>query len=260
MRPMAKWLLVGLLVASGNACTTVLAPERTEALGPPFNDALKSGYLQLADSRWAQGSWEALHFRDKARQAMLGDAVWPDDPASARAPAALRPQLVEHRERLLTVLDGGGRILAPQDAAMAQVGFDCWLSDARRSKRLESTCRDAFLASLQETERTLVAALPASYHVPFEPGSDRLDAVGLNVATAASRAARLREPARIRVIGYADPSGPARLNDALSLQRAENVAAVLQRAGVAPQLIEVQARGAAGAAEDGRRVEITFDS
>jgi OOP family OmpA-OmpF porin len=257
---MAKWLLVGLLVASGNACTTVLAPERTEALGPPFNDSLKSGYLTLADSRWAQGSWEALHFRDKARQAMLGDAVWPDDPANARVPASVRPELLEHRDRLLTLLDGGGRVLAPQDAAMAQVGFDCWLSDVKGTKRLDSACRDAFLASLQETERTLVAALPESYHVLFESGSDRLDAVGLNVATAASRAARLRAPARIRVIGYADPSGPARVNEALSLQRAENVAAVLQRAGVAPQLIDVQARGGAGAAEDGRRVEITFDS
>ena len=260
MRPMARWLLVGLLVASGVACTTVLAPERTEAIGPPFNDALKQGYLRLADSRWAQGSWEALHFRDKARQAMLGDAVWPDDPAHGRVPAALRPQLLEHRERLLTLLDGGGRVLAPPDAAMAQVGFDCWLSDVKGTKRLDSACRDAFLASLQETEQTLVAALPESYHVLFDSGSDRLDAVGLNVATAASRAARVREPARIRVIGYADPSGPARLNDALSLQRAENVAAVLQRAGVAPELIEVQARGAAGAAEDARRVEITFDS
>jgi OOP family OmpA-OmpF porin len=259
MGAMAKWLLVGLLVASGNACTTVLAPERTEALGPPFNDALKQGYLRLADSRWDNGSWDALHFRDKARQAMLGDAVWPDDPANARVPASLRPELLEQRDRLLTFLDGGGRVLAPEEAAMAQVGFDCWLSEVKGTKRLDSECRDAFLAALQETEQTVVAALPESYLVPFESGSDRLNAVGLNVATAASRAARLRTPARIRVIGYADPSGPARLNEALSLQRAENVAAALARAGVTPEVIDVQARGAAGAVEDGRRVEITFD-
>lgn len=96
MRPIARWLLVGLLVASGNACTTVLAPERTEALGPPFNDALKEGYLQLAGSRWQQGSWEALHFRDKARQAMLGDLVWPDDVAGSRVPAARRVGVADH--------------------------------------------------------------------------------------------------------------------------------------------------------------------
>jgi OmpA-OmpF porin, OOP family len=259
MRAMAMWLLVGL-AASGNACTTVLAPERTQALGPPFNDALKEGYLRLADSRWDEGSWEFLHFRDKARQAMLGDAVWPDDPTTARVPASLRPELVAQRERLLAFLDAGGRVLAPEDAAMAQVSFDCWLSAVEGTNRLDSACRDAFVASLQETEQAVIATLPQSYIVLFESGSDRLDGMGLNVATTVSRAALLTAPARINVIGYTDASGPARLNEALSLQRAENVAAALARAGVSPELIDVQARGAAGAAEDGRRVEITFDS
>jgi OOP family OmpA-OmpF porin len=259
MRPIVKWLLVGLLTASGAACTTVLPPERTEALGPPFNEALKNGYLQLASSRWQAGSWEALRFRDKARQAMLGDTVWPDDPGS-RVPSALRPELVTARDRLLTVLDADGRVLAPDDAALAQVSFDCWLSEARDTRSLDSECRERFGAALQETEQAVLAALPASYAVLFEPGSDAVDAVGLNVATAASRAALVRSPRRISVIGYADPTGSAGLNEALSLQRAENVAAALVRAGVSPDLIDVQARGASGAAADGRRVEIALES
>jgi OmpA-OmpF porin, OOP family len=260
MRSIAQSLLVGLLLAGASACTTVLAPERTEALGPPFNDALKQGYLRLADSRWKEGSWEALHFRDKARRAMLGDAVWPEDPMTAPVPASLRPPLNEQRERLLIFLDAGGRALAPQDAAMAQVGFDCWLSEVKETKRLDSACRDAFLASLRETEQAVVGTLPESYVVLFESGSDRLDGVGLNVATSVSRAALLTAPARINVIGYADQSGPATANESLSLQRAENVAAALARAGVSPELIDIQARGATGAVEDGRRVEITFHS
>ena len=260
MRSMARCLLAGLLLASGNACTTVLAPERTEALGPPFNDALKEDYLRLAESRWRQGSWDVLRFRDKARQAMLGNAVWPDDAASAGVPGSLRPELVEQRERLVLFLNAGGRALAPQDAALAQVSFDCWLSQVKKTKLLDSACRDTFLASLEETEQAVVGALPEPYVIVFESGSDQLDGVGLNVATAASRAAVLLEPARINVIGYADRSGRATFNEALSLQRAENVAAVLERAGVAPELIDVQARGASGVAEDGRRVEIAFES
>ena len=260
MRPIAKWLLVCLLVASGNACTTVLAPERTEALGPPFNEALKDGYLQLADSRWQQGNWEGLRFRDKARQAMLGDAVWPDDAASARMPASLQSELVDQRERLVLVLDSGGRVLAPEDAALAQVSFDCWVSQAKEEEELGSGCEDTFHAALGKTEQAVAATLPEPYVVTFESGSDSLDGVALNVATTVSRAARLRAPGRINVTGYADPSGSATRNEALSLQRAENVAAALQRAGVSPELIEVQGRGASAAAEDGRRVEITFDS
>jgi outer membrane protein OmpA-like peptidoglycan-associated protein len=258
MRPMARWLLAGLLLAGGNGCTTVLPPERTEALGPPFNDALKEGYVRLADSRWEEGSWEFLRFRDKARQAMLGDAVWPDDPANV--PASLRGDLVEQRERLVMFLDAGGRVLAPQDGALAQVSFDCWVSEVKASRRLDGECRDTFLTSLHETEQAVLAAFPEPYVVLFESGSDRLDAVGLNVATRASRAAMLRAPARINVVGYADPSGSATRNEALSLQRAENVAAALERAGVAPERIQVQARGASGAAEDARRVEITLES
>ena len=259
MRPMAKWLLIGLLVAPGAGCTTVLPPERTEALGPPFNDALKEGYLRLADSRYQEGGWEYLRFRDKARRAMLGDAVWPDDPSEAPGLASFRPELVEHRNRLVAFLDAGGRVLAPEDAALAQVSFDCWLSDIKSTRRFEGQCRDAFLASLADTEQAVVAAYPEPYVVLFESGSDRLDAVGLNVATTASRAATLREPSRINVVGYADPSGSAARNEALSLHRAENVAAALARAGVSPELIEVQARGAAPGADDSRRVEITFD-
>lgn len=258
--PIARWALVGLLLASGNACTTALAPERTEALGPPFNDALKDGYLQLAASRWEGGSWEFLHFRDKATQAMLGDAVWPDDAASSRVPSALQPELVAQRDRLLTVLDAGGRALAPADAALAQVSFDCWLSEVRATKGLGSECRESFVAALQNTEEAVVATLPESHVVLFESGSDAVDAAGLNVATTASRAALLRAPRRISVIGYADPTGPARLNEALSLQRAENVAAALARAGVSPDLLDVQARGTTGAAADGRRVEIVLES
>jgi OmpA-OmpF porin, OOP family len=254
----ARWLLAGLLVTSGSACTTVLPPERTEALGPPFNEALKQGYLELAASRWQAGSWEVLHFRDKARQAMLGDAVWPDEVARVAAPtqAELGPQ----RDRLLAVLDAGGRTLAPEDAALAQVSFDCWLAEARDTRNLDPVCRESFTTALGETEEAVVATWPETYVVLFEPGDDAVDAVGLNVATSASRAARLRTPSRISVIGYADPTGSASVNEALSLQRAENVAAALARAGVSPELIDVQARGASAAAADGRRVEIAFDS
>jgi OmpA-OmpF porin, OOP family len=258
MGPIARWALVDLLTALGSACTTVLPPERTEAIGPPFNEALKDGYVQLAASRWQEDSWELLHFRDKARQAMLGDAVWPND--VSRAPTALQPELAARRDRLLAVLDAGGRAVAPADAALAQVSFDCWLSETREARSLASGCRESFDSAMHATEESVMATWPESYVVLFEPGSDTVDAVGLNVATSASRVAQLRTPRRISVIGYADPTGPAGLNEALSLQRAENVAAALARAGVSPDLIDVQARGASGAAAEARRVEIAFQS
>jgi outer membrane protein OmpA-like peptidoglycan-associated protein len=257
MRSVVKWFLVGILAMAGSACTTVLAPERTTAIGPPFNEALKERYLELGSSKWQEGSWEILHFRDKARSAMLGDLVDPD--RVTWVPSGLQGELIEQRERLLLFLDAGGRELVPEDAAEAQVGFDCWLSEVKATHQLDSGCRETFVAALGRTEQAVLAELPESYVVLFESGSDAIGGDGLNVATAVARAVPLVEPARIEVVGHADPSGSGAANEALSLRRAENVAAALERAGVSAQLLNVQSRGATAApiaAAGGRRVEV----
>ncbi|MGH6902041.1 MAG: OmpA family protein [Geminicoccaceae bacterium] len=259
MRSVVKWFLALMLAMAGGACTTVLAPERTAALGPPFNEALKERYLELGSSKWQEGSWEILHFRDKARSAMLGDLVYPD--RVTWVPSGVQDELIEQRERLLLFLDAGARELVPEDAAEAQVGFDCWLSDVKATHQLDSGCRETFAAALGRTEQAVLAELPETYVVPFESGSDVIGGEGLNVATFVARAVPLVEPARIEVVGYADASGSAGANEALSLRRAENVAAALERAGVAAQLLEVQSRGASGTPIDavaGRRVEVMF--
>jgi OOP family OmpA-OmpF porin len=258
MRPVL-WLLLGTLAMAGSACTTVLGPERTPAIGPPFNQAVKERYLALGSSRWQEGSWEILHFRDKARAAMLGDLVYPD--RVTWVPAQWRDELITERERLLLFLDAGGRELVPEDAAEAQVAFDCWLSDVKATFQLASGCRETFEAALGRTEQAVLAELPGSYVVPFESGSDMVGGEGLNVATAVAQAVSLTGPARIEVVGYADASGSAAANEALSVRRAENVAAALERAGVSAELLSVQSRGAAGVAgAEGRRVEVILRS
>jgi outer membrane protein OmpA-like peptidoglycan-associated protein len=99
--------------------------------------------------------------------------------------------------------------------------------------------------------------VPESYTVLFESGSDTVDGAGLNVATAVARAVPLVEPARIDIVGYADRSGAASANQTLSQRRAENVAAALARAGVAPELVSVQSGAAAPVTGTlGRRVEV----
>jgi OOP family OmpA-OmpF porin len=258
MRPVL-WFLALTLAMAGSACTTVLAPERTTALGPPFNEALKERYLELGASKWQKGSWEILHFRDKARSAMLGDLVDPD--RVTWVPSGLQGELIEQRERLVLFLDAGARDLVPEDAAEAQVAFDCWLSDVKATHQLDSGCRETFVATLGRTEQAVLAELPESYVVPFESGSDVIGGEGLNVATFVARAVPLVEPARIEVVGYADASGSEAANEALSRRRAENVAAALERAGVSAELLDVQSRGATAAPLDavlGRRVDVMF--
>jgi len=57
-------------------------------------------------------------------------------------------------------------------------------------------------------------------------------------------AASLPPGARVRIDGYADPRGPATLNDDLSLRRAEAVALTLEQAGCPQDRLVVDAHGA----------------
>ena len=213
-------------------------------MGGPFNEALKEGYLRLADGQWSEvhlDEWH--HFHAKAESAMLGDVVWPDKVASRAVPAAAQSEALAQRERLLRVLEGGARESAPVEAATAQVGFDCWLEELERSAdpARVSDCREISQAALGEAEASLIRT---PYLVYFERGSDRLDPHAENVVTWAARAAYVAAPAAIAVTGYADPSGRASDNQALSLRRAEAVAEALRAAGVTGGEIRVGARGA----------------
>ncbi len=263
MGALGKPLLLGGLLLGLGACTTALPPEKVEAMGPslPFNEQLKEGYLQLAEAQREEThpiNW--YHFRGKAREAMLGDTVWPDKVASRQVPQASQTEAIELRERLLRALEGGARTSDPADAAAAQVNFDCWLQELESIKTPAnfSDCKDTFVAALAKSETTLIHT---PYVVLFDQGSDRLDLKAMNEVTYALWGAQIAQPREIAVTGYADSAGEARANQELSQRRAEAVAEAL-RAGKPPSGsdIRVAARGApAGASgERARRVEITF--
>jgi OOP family OmpA-OmpF porin len=259
MRGLLKLLLGGLALGLC-ACTTALPPEKTEAMGPPFNEQIKLGYLRLADAERAKpdlSDW--YHFRSKARAAMLGDPVWPDKVSSRQVPPASQAEAIELRERLLRALEGGARTAAPVDTAAAQVNFDCWLEELESAKAPDqfSDCKDSFLAALAKAESPLI---DTPYVVYFERGSDRLDPDARNVVTHALSAARIAQPREIAVTGYADPSGETRANQELSQRRAEAVADALRTGKPSGSEIRTAARGASPGTtgERARRVEITF--
>lgn len=258
MRQMVERLGVGLMVAALGACTTALPPDKIAAQGPPFNDEIRQGYVQLASAEWDEGDWSFVHFNGKAAAAMEGDAVWPDKVSSRRVPGAAIPEALAMRERLVDALEKGGREAKPVEAAAAQVNFDCWLEKLAEGSA-GTDCKAAFVAALEAVEAVLTD-LPDTYHVQFDPGSDFLDVIALNTITDAVRAADLLNAKHINVIGYADRSGPASLNQSLSERRAAAVAGTLVRAGIAVNAIKVDARGEGGSGADGRRVEIVLES
>jgi outer membrane protein OmpA-like peptidoglycan-associated protein len=250
--------LLGLLLA---ACTA-LPPDKTEALGPVFNEDAKQGYVALAGSTWDAGDWDFIHFDRKAEQAMLGDEVWPDRVASRLMPASARETMLVERARLVDALEASARRQSPREAAKAQVSFDCWLGEVGASRRadLSTGCKETFMAELAKVEARQ-RDVPDMYAVFFETGSALLSVPGRNTITDAVRASRLLDAQRIDVVGSADAAGPARSNEVLANERALAVVEGLLQAGVPAEMISTGAAGPAAGGADAaldRRVDITI--
>lgn len=250
--------LLGLLLG---ACTA-LPPDRTEALGPVFNEDAKQGYVALAGSTWDAGDWDFIHYDRKAEQAMLGDEVWPDRVASRLIPASARETMLVERARLVDALEASARRQSPREAAKAQVGFDCWLGEVGASGRadLATGCKETFMDELAKVEARL-RDVPDMYAVFFETGSALLSVPARNTITDAVRASRLLDARRVEVVGFADASGSTRDNEALANERALAVVEGLLQAGVPAQTIDTRAAGADAGDGDAaldRRVDITI--
>lgn len=257
---MRAMLLVASLCAAFAACTA-LPPSKTEALGPPFNEDAKQGYVALASSEWDAGDWDFLHFDRKATDAMLGDEVWPDRVASRRMPASARHEMLVQRARLVDALEASARRQSPREAAKAQVAFDCWLDEVGASGQpsQETGCKNTFTEQLALVEGKLYD-VPDMYAVFFETSSALLSVRARNTVTDAARAVRFLKPRQIDVVGFADATGATAYNETLANDRALAVVEGLLQAGVPPDLINSEARGAtgAGATAENRRVEIAL--
>jgi len=260
-----------LLVLS--ACTTVLSPEKTEALGAPFNEELKDRYLQLAASRRSSLDFDYFHFRRKAEASLLGDVVDPDTIAEHDICPAWQPEVLAVRERLETLLENGGRFSSPDTAANAQVDFDCWLDEVQaQSQAVDSCpavsdnapapvptqCGDRLMVSLDT-----LANDGAPYAVFFGTGDTDIDAEGSDVIARVKRFADRLQPSSIVVTGYADRRGIAADNERLAEERARAVAKALIEEGVPAAAVTVDVWGetiSADSLDENRRVEINFQS
>jgi len=263
MRHRGHTLWIGCVLLSLGACTTALPPEKTEAIGGPFNDRVKEGYLQLAGPVSVPFGSEYAHFHNKAERAMLGEIVYPDRVAGYDLPPGpVRDDALALRYRLVEALEAGARERTPVDAAIAQVNFDCWLSElgAGPPSPEGQACKETMLAALVEMEAGL-AGPTEPYSVHFESGSAELSPAALRVIEKAARAAGLARPQQIEVVGYTDASGSVEANQILSARRAQAVADALVEAGAAPGAVEVAGRGEATVTAiptESRRVDIVF--
>lgn len=279
-----SFLCAGLILAG------CMGDEDVVASGSPFSQALFRNYTDLASEAAAAPAPQAMErdegffsdiadifasspanpadaavdiFREKANRAAAGEEPAPE-------PAPGDPTIQGVRARLVRAI-AQGKDAFPDQAARAQVDFDCWIVE-RGAANLSSqaqACRTAFSQSLVALENAgrpapvrpapvttapVAPPPPADYTVYFDLDSWTLTAEDLSVLTNVINTARAGGQSHITVVGHTDTSGSAAYNQKLSVHRANVVKEALVDMGARRAAVQVSGVGEgdlAVATEDG---------
>ena len=219
--------------------------------GSPFTQALTSEYQAYVAEEKSEYDWgNADHFAQKGLLAAGGANVEPEDLANWDIPADKQAELAAARARLMTALNGGARDAKPQDAARAQVRFDCWVEEQDENHEDDkiAACKNDFMAAMDALEKkqmaeTMAPMSPANFTVYFDFDKSVINPAGQEVINQVLAAAAQHAPSSVSVTGHTDRAGPEDYNMALSLRRADSVRSALIAGGVAADKITVAGRG-----------------
>jgi len=260
-----------------------------EANGIAFNQALYSGYAELSEDRsdaWLGADWDFVDgelFNHKARTAKKNSLVLPEEPMDRELTDEQAATFQDAVERLRSGFDKGGRYLAPQDAATAQVKYDCWIEAAEEGRVGDAeACKSAFEQAMAAVESqanyaltdidystpapAMAAATPSQmqFITLFDFDSTNYAPGNETVVREALDAALANPGTSLKIVGHADRSGAVAYNQTLSERRANRVIEELVGGGVDPTRISGEAVGetqplvptADGVREEGNRAVV----
>ncbi len=276
--------------------TEIDALNETQAVGSPFTQYLTKEYRDYANIE--QDSMfdfaDALHFARKGLASAEGDAVMPEPISDWNLQPSQIDALRTGRNRLINAYDRGGRELAPQESAIAQSRFDCWIEQEEENwdSPENVVCKNEFLSAIDILETKIGSApIPveevmapvtemssaevepmdiedAKYIVFFDFDSSALEESGASVLDAVAAEVAKRDVSSVKVSGHADTSGATAYNLKLSQKRANMISKALQQRGVSSESIETLSSGESVLLVDtpdgvrepaNRRVEISFE-
>lgn len=280
-------LAFGVLTIAVSGCVTgynVDEMRTAEATGAPFTTALTAEYRDLTEFEADEMvDWHSADlYARKGLMAAEGSEVQPEAVGDWRIPESMVQEFSDGRARLVSLLDASARTKAPEDAAIAQTRFDCWLEQQEEGHQLDhiARCREEFYAALDRLDGAMAEAPPPATPAPTPPpapvapqtfvlffdfDSDIITPAGADVIDEAIAAAGSGGFSEFSVTGHADRAGSEDYNLDLSLRRADAVRDALTGRGFDLDGIFVAGRGEAEPAvptADGvreqanRRVEI----
>jgi OmpA-OmpF porin, OOP family len=253
--------LVGLMLLLG-ACTTTwiddqLGPvEANPGTGSPFAHALHKEYSWLARTFQHAGfRSEALFWNAKSARAAHGEEVPPENASTQGIPKGpMLDYALKSEARLKAQLAGDARVRDPNDLAIAQVAFDCFVRD---------WCPDIYKATLEMCKARFEEAMlrlegapppPAPAVTPMAPPATDFwiyfDFDKYNIRPDAARvldqvveSIRKMGNAHVIVTGHTDTVGSAGYNLILSRKRAASTATYLEHNGVPKSALTLIGKG-----------------
>jgi len=267
---MAAMVLAVSACSNFNQHSELEALNEVQAVGSPFTQALTGEYRDFANREMNEmfDYPDALHFARKGLAAAGGEVVMPEPISDWNLLPHHMEELGTARSRLIVAFDLGGRDIAPEQAAIAQARFDCWIEQQEENWQAEDivACKSQFMDAMAALEGLLgpvppqapmmapeaAIAMPeaipmqpedAMYLVFFDFDSANVGAGGQNVLDAVSQEAKARSLNVIRIVGHTDSSGSEEYNNRLAMRRANTVRDALVQRGIDAGLINLEGRG-----------------
>ena len=227
--------LVGITLLSGCVGHDVDLLNQTEATGgTPFTRQLAVEYREMANYEGHRmDDWASAElYARRGLAAANGDVLEPFHLADFYLPENSVADLQDGRYRLVQALVTGAREQFPEDAATAQVYYDCWVEQTEENEQAEhiAACRDGFFAALALIE-TQPSGTPV-YYVFFDFDRDEITPEAQGVLAQVISDYGAGGGSVIEVTGHTDLSGSDSYNEDLSRRRAEAVRSALELGGV----------------------------
>lgn len=192
---------------------------------------------------------DADYFAGKALQAEARETVMPEDPAEWDLDEGHLQELSGARRDLLTVFGEGAKEKAPEEAAIAQVKYDCWVEQQEEGHQPThiAACREDFMAALASLRDAMTVAEAPEPQTRMVMGEELartilyFDFDRSNITQNAQMQidtfvedmkGRGLQNVAITLEGHADRAGPVGYNEALSERRAEEVRDALLSEGI----------------------------
>lgn len=262
MKNLVTFAVLGAASITLAACGGKLGEaEHMDAAGSAFDRALYNDYITLSKGEYGEGDYtDSDKFAEKAMMAASGEMVGPYDPRNWKIPANRQAVMNGAHGRLVDALAGGAKDKATVQLARAQTSFDCWVQEQEENFQPDhiAACRDAFIAAMEEVDKSMMVAKPAPAPAPAPApkmadaktweilfkfdSTDMLGNAKAKMEAAIAYISNFKRP-RVTISGYTDTSGSAEYNKALSERRSEMVAITAMDHGLNPQIVVMRSYG-----------------